>query len=608
MKSNSSHSYSHEKKVLFSNELTNGINSLNKIKEDLNKFKQHKRSTSVKKSSGVGYAGTPMESMKSIQSKDKALKKEQQFDSQIIEAFDKITKSINHNIDTIDSNRANNLLQYIESSDGLKSILIALLRNESMLDIGSRSSLYQSLLNLIIALAKEPFTAPFLHSNTSDDSSIQQLLKNLKDLAMTFVKLQQYDEEIVESITISLAISEASDCLERGSDLSSIMNIKSSSLPPSNSINSSNSNNTIIAIEERIRSEYVNTLKPQRFDTLDLCGLVDSNLISHSFYKPNSSSSSSSSSSKRPSTVSQLLNISLNPKERMKRIASEFATLSKSLPVELGSSIFIRCDETNMSYLKCLIVGPDDSPYANGMFEFDIFLPADYPNVSPQFLLCTTGRGTVRFNPNLYNCGKVCLSLLGTWSGPGWNPKESTLLQVLVSIQALIFVNEPYFNEPGYESSKNTPYGVQRSEAYNLNIRQHTLKFAIMEQLQKASTHPIFGNIIRDHYAIKKDLIIQQLRHWSLITRNASFDRDMNVVITLLKQLSNQKVEIFETGNQTETSSTLNNTKSDDRENTINSSTSRYSCMDLTSNTSETEVILPMKRKTVIESDIIDLT
>ena len=52
-------------------------------------------------------------------------------------------------------------------------------------------------------------------------------------------------------------------------------------------------------------------------------------------------------------------------------------------------------------------------------------------------------------DPNLYNCGKVCLSLLGTWSGDAgesWT-LESTLLQVFVSIQALIFVKEPYFNE-----------------------------------------------------------------------------------------------------------------------------------------------------------------
>ena len=46
--------------------------------------------------------------------------------------------------------------------------------------------------------------------------------------------------------------------------------------------------------------------------------------------------------------------------------------------------------------------------------------------------------------------GKVCLSLLGTWygeSGESWNSQTSTLLQVLVSIQSLILVPEPFFNE-----------------------------------------------------------------------------------------------------------------------------------------------------------------
>ncbi len=39
----------------------------------------------------------------------------------------------------------------------------------------------------------------------------------------------------------------------------------------------------------------------------------------------------------------------------------------------------------------------------------------------------------MRFNPNLYNCGKVCLSLLGTWSGgkgEGWDMNSSSALQV----------------------------------------------------------------------------------------------------------------------------------------------------------------------------------
>jgi hypothetical protein len=68
----------------------------------------------------------------------------------------------------------------------------------------------------------------------------------------------------------------------------------------------------------------------------------------------------------------------------------------------------------------------------------------------PKVNLKTTGAGTVRFNPNLYDSGKVCLSLLGTWrgeQGESWNADTSTFLQVAVSIQALIFVPQPYFNE-----------------------------------------------------------------------------------------------------------------------------------------------------------------
>ncbi len=73
-----------------------------------------------------------------------------------------------------------------------------------------------------------------------------------------------------------------------------------------------------------------------------------------------------------------------------------------------------------------------------------------------QFL--TTGGGRERLNPNLYACGKVCLSLLGTWPGGGkaekWVAATSSMLQLLVSIQSLIFVDQPFFNEPGYERNR----------------------------------------------------------------------------------------------------------------------------------------------------------
>ena len=46
------------------------------------------------------------------------------------------------------------------------------------------------------------------------------------------------------------------------------------------------------------------------------------------------------------------------------------------------------------------------TPYQNGCFIFDI-LCKNYPNSPPLVNLVTTGHGVVRFNPNLYNCGKV---------------------------------------------------------------------------------------------------------------------------------------------------------------------------------------------------------
>lgn len=57
--------------------------------------------------------------------------------------------------------------------------------------------------------------------------------------------------------------------------------------------------------------------------------------------------------------------------------------------------------------LQVLITGPADTPYANGCFEFDVYFPQDYPNSPPLVNLETTGGHSVRFNPNLYNDGKV---------------------------------------------------------------------------------------------------------------------------------------------------------------------------------------------------------
>jgi ubiquitin-protein ligase len=83
--------------------------------------------------------------------------------------------------------------------------------------------------------------------------------------------------------------------------------------------------------------------------------------------------------------------------------------------------------------MKVCIMGSNGTPYGHGAYIFDVFFEDSYPDTPPKVNLSTTGSGQVRFNPNLYSCGKVCLSLLGTWRGvasENWDAKISTLLQL----------------------------------------------------------------------------------------------------------------------------------------------------------------------------------
>lgn len=149
-------------------------------------------------------------------------------------------------------------------------------------------------------------------------------------------------------------------------------------------------------------------------------------------------------------------------------------------------NVYLLTDETKPHLFRFMIIGPEKTPYQGGFFIFDGLFD-DFPNSPPKITFLTTDGGRFRFNPNLYACGKVCLSLLGTWSGPSWSPENSTLLQVLLSIQSLILVEEPYYNEPG---RSNCP---KNSEEYNEFISEGTKKIAIKSVLKNIDKEPNLG-------------------------------------------------------------------------------------------------------------------
>ncbi|KAI0003587.1 hypothetical protein F4779DRAFT_621781 [Xylariaceae sp. FL0662B] len=160
------------------------------------------------------------------------------------------------------------------------------------------------------------------------------------------------------------------------------------------------------------------------------------------------------------------------PRGRMKRLITELSTLQTSLP----EGIFVRHGSSRLDVMKVLIIGPKGTPYEHGFFEFDLYCGLDYPNSPPKMRFRTTNGGRTRFNPNLYEDGTICLSLLGTWSGEPWRPKQSTILQMLISIQSMILCEQPWYNEPGRENLENK----SQSARYSNEVRSWSLQYALL--------------------------------------------------------------------------------------------------------------------------------
>jgi len=155
--------------------------------------------------------------------------------------------------------------------------------------------------------------------------------------------------------------------------------------------------------------------------------------------------------------------------------------------------IYCHIDDSDITNIKALIIGPPNTPYENGFYFFDIKFPNDYPFNPPKVKFLTYESG-VRFNPNLYTNGKVCLSILGTWSGPGWTTCLN-LNTVLLSIQSLLNDN-PIVNEPGFEKETGT-----RAKNYSSIINYFNIKTATIKMLENPPHgFDVFKDIMIKHF------------------------------------------------------------------------------------------------------------
>lgn len=158
----------------------------------------------------------------------------------------------------------------------------------------------------------------------------------------------------------------------------------------------------------------------------------------------------------------------------VKRILIDLLDLSNDpLP-----DVLIHIDEDNIQEVVIGIVGTKGTPYDGGVFPFHVRFTNRYPAEPPKVTFLTPNN-KIRFHPNLYESGKVCLSILGTWSGPEWT-SVMNLRSLILSLQSILSEN-PLRNEPGYETE--SIHG-RRNKIFNDFIRYVTAKYAIADTIR----------------------------------------------------------------------------------------------------------------------------
>lgn len=196
-------------------------------------------------------------------------------------------------------------------------------------------------------------------------------------------------------------------------------------------------------------------------------------------------------------------------KESVHRLLTDVRQIMKNPLNENG--IYYTHDESDMLKGWAMIVGPSDTPYFGGFYFFKFKFPSDYP-YSPPIVTYHTNDGHIRFNPNLYINGKVCLSVLNTWRGEPWSACQ-TISTVLLTL-CTVFCQNPITNEPGL--TVKCPDCIP----YNEILTHANIRVAICDVLDKVERCdeydpfiPLFSNAIQSEFNKNRSAIICFLEH-----------------------------------------------------------------------------------------------
>ena len=106
----------------------------------------------------------------------------------------------------------------------------------------------------------------------------------------------------------------------------------------------------------------------------------------------------------------------------------------------------------DMTKIEAYIDAPEDSVYKYTFIKVLVCILPNYPFEPPYVTLTHYNQAGVRIHPNLYDNGKICLSILGTWVGEKWTAAMD--IEYIFRIIQSLLDNSPYQHEPHQKDNK----------------------------------------------------------------------------------------------------------------------------------------------------------
>ena len=149
----------------------------------------------------------------------------------------------------------------------------------------------------------------------------------------------------------------------------------------------------------------------------------------------------------------------------LKQLKKELDELQKDPIITFGVTVGPRIinGKKDIFHWQITMLGPQDTPYANGLFILNADFKKDYPKSAPEIKFTNK-----MYHLNVRDDGHICINTLNQWK------EGTTMTEVLSLIFALFYKQNP---DDAYKSDRANLFKNNRQE-FDKNAREWTQKYA----------------------------------------------------------------------------------------------------------------------------------